>query len=908
MMAPFILGVNRVLIITPSRLVRFQIAEDLRQLKTLVQINVVSDSIELPKVKEQDKRVTEDKEWTDLKDFDFIVSTPQCVSPAIEGVVAPPDGFFDLILIDEAHHSTANTWAAILDQFMGTWKILFTATPFRRDKKIIPGIIVYSYPLSKAFEDGDFGKIRFEPVNTVDAEDKHIAKKAEDILRVDRARGHNHVLMVRTSTKTKARELVKIYKEETALNLELIDSDQSYIEIKRTLSRLRRLKLDGIICVDMLGEGYDFPNLKIAAIHSPHKSLEVTLQFIGRFSRKASGVDEAKFIAIPNEIELEANRLYHEDAEWQSLITNLSENRIKDEIESRRIIENFSCEFISEGFLREVSLYALRPYFHIKVLRPRGEPNLYNPIDLTDFQLRVLRRDINDEKNCLVIICGEIQSPRWSNISQFESIKYYLIIIYYDAENNLLLVNSEVRSNEFYDKLGIQLTGSKPRLVPTSKINQVLLSLTNMEFFNVGVKNTTANNSDESYKIFSGSRAHKSIKKSDQMHYGRGHFFAKGTANGKSATIGLSSASKVWSNKSSTISGFLKWAKTMSDHVSSSKKVVTGTEIDYLFIPEELNHLPRNRTAIGIKLDENIYREHYRIYILDEETDVEFSVINFIIEQQNSDENKIRFRASYEHLEFTFEFSFDNDKYFTYVGETELLLMIGSNEQSVLSLEDFLNEYPLYFVFDDFSILHLHDYHKAPEGIPFDINSIQQVNWDAHNVDKTAEFRDPDKDKLTLHQYLNDIYIPDLDYNYVFYDHNKGEVADFICLKVKDNKLVWDFYHVKAMKSTKGNSTEDVYEVTSQIIRSVRFLNSDRILKHVEEREQIEYSVTWRRDTCDSLRALLKANLQKLPEFSLILVQPGIVKATISNNISNNLAAAQDYCKPYNCNLKILGS
>ncbi|WP_346659404.1 helicase-related protein [Bradyrhizobium sp. 141] len=41
-----------------------------------------------------------------------------------------------------------------------------------------------------------------------------------------------------------------------------------------------------VVCVDMLGEGVDLPNLKIAALHDTHKSLAVTLQFIGRITRK----------------------------------------------------------------------------------------------------------------------------------------------------------------------------------------------------------------------------------------------------------------------------------------------------------------------------------------------------------------------------------------------------------------------------------------------------------------------------------------------------------------------------------------------------------------------------------------------------------------------------------------------
>lgn len=54
--------------------------------------------------------------------------------------------------------------------------------------------------------------------------------------------------------------------------------------VYKIIDTLREKELDGIICVDMLGEGFDFPNLKIAAIHDPHKSLANTLQFIGRFA------------------------------------------------------------------------------------------------------------------------------------------------------------------------------------------------------------------------------------------------------------------------------------------------------------------------------------------------------------------------------------------------------------------------------------------------------------------------------------------------------------------------------------------------------------------------------------------------------------------------------------------------
>lgn len=80
--------------------------------------------------------------------------------------------------------------------------------------------------------------------------------------------------MVRTDTKEKAKGLEELYKAKTSLRLKRIDSSMSFGTVHRTIKSLRGKELDGIICVDMLGEGFDFPNLKIAAIHEPQNHLQ----------------------------------------------------------------------------------------------------------------------------------------------------------------------------------------------------------------------------------------------------------------------------------------------------------------------------------------------------------------------------------------------------------------------------------------------------------------------------------------------------------------------------------------------------------------------------------------------------------------------------------------------------------
>ena len=284
MMAAFNTRAIRVLVITPSKLVRNQIAKGFKDLQPLRKLGVIDVDPGGLKVKEQRKELRDAADWTSLAEFDIVVSTPNCVSPKIDGIVPSPEDFFDLILIDEAHHSPAKSWTDILLHYPDAKKILFTATPFRRDKKEIPGKVVYNYPISQAYHEGIFGKIEFIPVETDPGNDIAIARKCEEVFLAEPDEVV-HYIMVRTDSKKRAKELEDIYKNNTSLRLKLIHSGLTAKTVENALGELTSGSIDGIICVDMLGEGFDFPNLKIAAIHSPHKSLAATLQFIGRFTR-----------------------------------------------------------------------------------------------------------------------------------------------------------------------------------------------------------------------------------------------------------------------------------------------------------------------------------------------------------------------------------------------------------------------------------------------------------------------------------------------------------------------------------------------------------------------------------------------------------------------------------------------
>lgn len=86
-------------------------------------------------------------------------------------------------------------------------------------------------------------------------------------------------------------------------------------------------------------------NLTIAALHTVHKSLGVTLRFICRFARATAGGGQATFVAktgddgVPEALE----NLYREDADWNVLLADLSYDAINPQIQLSALVSNLEA-------------------------------------------------------------------------------------------------------------------------------------------------------------------------------------------------------------------------------------------------------------------------------------------------------------------------------------------------------------------------------------------------------------------------------------------------------------------------------------------------------------------------------------------------------------------------------------
>lgn len=242
----------------------------------------------------------------------------------------PHGGVCSHLFIDEAHHVPARSWDGFRTHFAGKPVVQFTATPFRRDGKLVDGRVLFNYPLRKAQTEGYFKPIGFLAVDEFDRDeaDLAIACAAVDRLEADLGRGFGHLVMARADDKARAEAVLGIYSGLAPQHEPvLLHSGLKRREQQESLRRLRAGESRIVVCVDMLGEGFDLPELKIAAIHDPHKSLAITLQFTGRFTRFRADLGDATMIAnvADPRVEDALQELYAEDADWNVILRDLSE-------------------------------------------------------------------------------------------------------------------------------------------------------------------------------------------------------------------------------------------------------------------------------------------------------------------------------------------------------------------------------------------------------------------------------------------------------------------------------------------------------------------------------------------------------------------------------------------------------
>lgn len=914
--AAFALRAKRVLVLTPSRLVREQVAEEFESLAVLRRINAIG-RIPSPKVISVRNRLTSEEAWLEVSGNDVVVATPLTVSPSIQGVARPPQQLFDLVLVDEAHHSPAASWQALLDEFPSAHRALFTATPFRRDRREIKGRFVYTYELRDAYHDGVFSKIDYEPVHeTIDlVGDAAIAAAAAAVLKRDRSAGFKHVLMVRVDSQQRAKALEPVYRD-AGLPLPVLTSSHSLKHAKQIIDNIRKGQIDGLICVNMLGEGFDLPELKVAAIHTPHKSLAATLQFIGRFARSSQEkVGSATFLAIPSDIEIESERLFEADATWQHIVGSLSAAAVAEEITTKEMLATFARSPVPSALNYDVSLYAIRPGYHAKVYRVSGGVDLKARLQFPSGQ-EIVIRDFSNDYRATIIVTREIAPPDWLGSDQFANTTHELFVVHYHEKSGLLFICASERAETMYDRIARQLCKSHMPL-SMARLSRVLLELNNPQFFNIGLRNRVQATGLESYRIIAGSEVDQAVQASDGRLFSQGHVFGKGTDNGVKTTIGLSSSSRVWSATKSRIPRLIEWCDRLADKIETDAVVRTNSGLDHVSPGEELRSLPDDLAAVDWDID--AYIEAPTVVHFGEElrTPVLLLDVETRLSRGSRTEKAVSIDLVLDGTTATVVFSLETDQQFVSRSTNEPEVFLERRGQR-LSIVDYLNARPLAFYTANLSFFSGATLIPAADADfqAFDPRAIESIDWSSEGVDYTCEYDDlirglPSSGLCSIHTFLEKRLLASGS-DIVFYDHGTGELADFITVTRQTGTpmALVSFYHCKSAPQIGGDRVEDAYEVVGQCVKSVHWKSLAKLREKVLHRAETRPGRSrFLRGSIELVEELLADSRRALTVFEAVIVQPGFSRSNLSPKLGNILAASGDYLRRAGFfPLRVLGS
>ena len=538
-----------------------------------------------------------------------------------------------------------------------------------------------------------------------------------------------------------------------------------------------------------------------------------------------------------------------------------------------------------------MSLYSLSPYAHVKIYRLREALDINTVPNFGADREQIFGR-VSDDTNSSVYVTRMRSTVPWSTDDELIDVKYDLFIFYFDAASSLLFICASSRGDGLYRRVVRDLVGYDPKILGLSELNRALKELEQPRFFNVGMRNRQQSSLTESYRMLTGSHVDEAIRVEDARLFHRGHCFGSAIENGNEVTIGLSSASKIWSNTSFTLPELLDWCKNIARKILDKRAAVTGSNLDLLQMGEIVSSIPAR--VLWAEWDKDVYIEPPLSKFEVDGRSYQDALTQFSLEVEQSDANGALLLLDGPSLETRIQFKIAESPQFSYLSDEQprVELVFGRSGEDIV---DYLNDNPLNLMLDDWSRICGEEHFPAPAEPfnPFDSERIKVVDWTGNSVDITAEYADnrgnviPASIQLFLERVLN------IDSNaVVFWDHGSGEAADFIVLRpTADDGVSVTLYHCKGAGGAEpGNRVGDVYEVCAQAVKSIIWCDLPRLVDRLLDRRQ-------RRKGLGKLvrgdEATMRALATRRPvKFGMVVVQPGITKGGLEPKLAEVMAAA----------------
>lgn len=894
---------RKVLVLVPSSALRTQIAAKFLDFGILQDIGCLPKHTIRPRVAliRGGIKTVDDADGV-LKNANVIVALPNSLEKSEPNAAARLyDGCSELF-VDEAHHISARTWAKVETSFAAKPITQFTATPFRQDGKSIGGKIIFNYKLSDAQRDGFYRKIRLKAVEEFgdqNKRDRAIASEAVDILKADIRDGNDHILMARAASIRELPALRSIY-EDLAPDFEVceVHSELGKTKIDQVIERLKLAddkKCRILLCVDMLGEGFDLPQLKIAALHAPRKSLAITLQFIGRFTRKSKSVGDAAVVInlAEDKMEKKLRDLYSQGAEWDQVISRLSEDRINDELRLQEVVEDLK----QRGTLKDqISLWNLRPRLSTQMFQTKCEAwNVENYLEAFPKHVRTWFAYAPTEE-LLVVVAYTESSVKWGRFAELKDSDYDLLIAHWDKKNSRLFVHASD-----YDVMKV-----KTVVEETTGQDAVLLNGTDVFKVLSGVELPLAKSLGSSrmgaisFTSYFGPNVTEGLASVEKRESELNNIACLGYEHGERVVWGAAKRKgKIWQVQSASISEWKEWV------INTASKIEDADEDPFItseFLrPEKMEAFP---DTVPISIEWGEYLQHMskdRVTISFDGNEVPLILCTIKLVDFNA--NKLDFMVlsdDYESL-YRLEISASEEKGYKYskVSGCDILFKLSQRNQRDFEEQFYIDPPIIRYANGMFSY---NNYLIPVEFETTELPSDDFEGWDWSGTPLNKESMGKNTDTNTI-QYKSFEMIQS-EHDIIFNDDGPGEAADLVCLKdISDDEICLTLVHCKnAVGGVVSRRIDNFYALCGQAQKSisVKHAGLKELQKTLLRREQLWIKTGHSRFLKGDRKTLSyfaeKSRKSKV-RFSVILVQPGLSLSNVPTDIGTLLSTTELFLK-----------
>lgn len=894
--------IERLVVAVPSKALRSQIADKFMRYGMLRALNVLKDDAVNPVVGIIKRRPKTSEELAIFQDCNVCVGVVSSLSGGTATNYLPEMAdIVSALMVDEAHHIGAASWRDLKAAFQQRLVLQFTATPFRNDGKLVDGSVIYSYPLKTAQDEGYFKRIDFSPVYELDEDksDQTIAEASVEKLRENLAEGYDHLMMARCQSVERAEAVFKIYEALAPdLNPLLIHSDIQ--DADERVAQLRSGQAKIAVCVNMLGEGIDVPELKIAAIHDMHQSLAVLLQFIGRFTRTgSSNLGDATVVAnIGNpKISTALENLYSEDANWNELLREMSSDAAKEHAEFIRFLENSTSFHEEDDDEIGVSEQTLKPifstmFYKASEFRPR---KFYEGLS-SRFDVR--RVWLNEETNTLYFVTRSTERIKWASTKEIAQVEWDLFVLHHDSTNELLYLASTNKGGSF-DALA-KAVGATDQLFGEEMFRS-LGGIGRLVFNNLGV--TKHGRRNLSFAMYTGADVKQALSETEKQGSRKSNVSGYGWEDGRQITIGCSYKGRVWSKAAGTIPAFIRWAEGVGAKIVDDT-IDTKSVIANVLIPEYVAQLP-GCEALSIDWPVELYAiAEDRVSLVSAGRELELFTIEIRLEEIDRDNSIITFSIITEDADdavVTYDLKIQGEAGFSVTTKQgdDPLLRRGNQE---CQLSDFFNDYPPLVRFVDLSEVDGNIILKSENAgtVELEPARLEPWDWDGVDIKKESYWKNGEERLDSIQWRAANNYIEG-GFPIVFDDDGAGEAADLVCIKEEDDFIQLSLVHCKFSGAAEaGQRVKDVVEVASQTVRSARWPGRFKeLVRHLELRNKRNAArdSLFLNGSIQELRTIAKSARFKEVRPNIVIVQPGVSKSNITQSQSVVLGAASSFIK-----------